>query len=163
MFNLDVLQKGFEKIYFNKKIYYTYRARPLSVMGTYNPNRFENEMSVLKKTENLINSLSDDKQIEKYILKRYVECFLQEYNNFTFDGCNLSVREAAATAKVLFHSDEMKRASEAVAASEIEHVTARICYRLSLKGRFLAAVLFKKMYIPLSFALARLKPDRRAK
>ena len=163
MFNLDVLQKGFEKIYFNTKIYYTYRARPLSVMGTYNPHRFENEMHVLKKTEMLIKDFGADKSIEKYILKRYVECFLQEYNNFTFSGCYLTVREAAMTAGEMFYTDEMKRASNAVAPREIEHATARICYRLSLKGRFRTAVVFKKIYIPLSFMLARIKSDRRTK
>lgn len=163
MFNLAVLNKGFEKIYFNKKIYYTYRARPLSVMGTYNPKRFENEMTVLKKTEELIRNRNADGHAEEYILKRYVECFLQEYNNFTFDGCNLSVREAASAAQKMFDTDELRRAAKAVAAGEIEHTTARICYRLSLKGRFRAAVVFKRIYIPLSFALARKKFDGRAK
>ena len=93
----------------------------------------------------------------KYMSKRYINCFLQEYNCFTFFGCGLSDGEAAAEAERMFDTAEVSRAAECVLPGEIEHMTSRICYRLSLKRKFRAAVMLKRAYIPISLVLARIK------
>lgn len=160
IFNTDILINGIKSIYFNRKSYYYYIGRPSSVMGQYNPNRYQNEFALLKYMEKAIENWSNCDELMKKINEMYLRSFLMEYNNFTHSGCNLKIDEAAKIAEDIYNSPEIQRALQSVPNSKISQPSARICYILSVRGKFKTAVLFKRIYIPISYFVNRLRKKK---
>lgn len=157
MFNMEILFKGFKNIYFNRKSYYYYIGRPSSIMGKYNPNRYHNELELFKFVEKSIEGWINHSKLMDKINEMYIHSFLMIYNDFTLPNCNLKLGEAAKVAKYIYSSPEIQNAISLVPVKKISQPTAKICYMLSLRRKFRTAVLFKRVYIPISHFVKKLR------
>lgn len=157
IFNMDILINGIKSIYFNRKSYYYYIGRPSSIMGKYNPNRYKNELELLEHTERAISNWSNRSELMNKISQMHLQSFLMEYNNFTLPGCDLTISEAAEIVDDIYNSAEIQAAIKAVPNIKIAQPSAWICYLLSKHKMFKTAVLFKRIYIPISYYINRLR------
>ena len=157
IFNFDLLINGINNIYFNRKSYYYYIGRPSSIMGKYNPNRYKNELKLLNHIEFVVCNWQNSNELMDKINQMHVQSFLMEYNNFTLPGCKLTISEAANIVKDIYNSVEMKAIIKSVPISKIPQPTAKICYILSKHKLFRTAVLFKRVYIPISYFVNRFR------
>ncbi|MDD6483577.1 MAG: glycosyltransferase family 2 protein [Clostridiales bacterium] len=157
IFNTDILINGIKSIYFNRKSYYYYIGRPSSIMGQYNPNRYQDELELLKHMERAVENWSNRDELMKKIDEMYLQSFLMEYNNFTHSSCDLKVAEAAKIVEDIYNRPEIQRALKSVSSIKKIPPSARISYILSVRKKFKAAVLFKRIYIPISYFINRLR------
>lgn len=157
IFNMEILFKGIKNIYFNPKAYYYYIGRPTSIMGKYNPNRYYNESELFKLVGKAVEGWENHGKLMDKLNEMYIYSFLMIYNDFTLSNCDLKLGEAAKTAKDIFNSKDIQKAIKTVPSSKISQPTARICYMLSVRKMFRTAVLFKRVYIPISHFVKKLR------
>ena len=157
IFNMEILFKGIKNIYFNRKAYYYYIGRPSSIMGKYNPNRYYNESELFKLVEKAVEDWENHSKLMDKLNEMYIHSFLMTYNDFTLPNCDLKLGEAAKAAKDIYDSEDIQKAIKTVPSSKISQPTAKICYILSLRRKFRTAVLFKRVYIPISHFVKKLR------
>lgn len=150
VFNLSLEQKGFSKIYYHNKAYYTYYGRADSLMNKFNPKRFENEALITDIIWGMVSQWGKTEEFEKYLSYRYMESLLNEYNNMAMPDCPLSNKQMVERIKALFSDTRIVDAAARLSNSDIPYITARICFILSKRGHFYIALLFRRYYTPVS-------------
>ena len=157
IFNMEILFKGIKNIYFNRKPYYYYIGRPSSIMGKYNPNRYYNELELFKLVEKGIEGWKNHSKLMYKLNEMYIHSFLMLYNDFTLPNCDLKLGEAAKAAEDIYNSEDIQKAIKIVSLSKISKLSAKVCYILSVHKMFRTAVLFKRVYIHISYFVKKLR------
>ena len=150
IFNLELIRKEFSNICYNNKIYYRYLCREKSLMNSYNPLRFKNEVLI---TDTVKNMLEEWGMGEKYLKKlsyRYIETFLNEYNNMTMPDCPLKIGEVVKIIKEHNSDERIETAKKIIKPKDIPHLSSRVTYILTNHNMYRSAVLFRRTFTPIS-------------
>jgi len=150
IFNIELLKKGFGKIYYNDKIYYSYMCRNNSLMNKYNPRRLENELIINDRLKELVKDWGMEEAFKKPLSLRCIESVLTEYSNVIRNDCPLSLTEISQKFNEYYNDHRVKSAKEVISVKDMGHITFKITYFLSDKKMFKTAALFRKAYTVLS-------------
>ena len=150
VFNLELVKKGFDKVFYNDKIYYSYMCRVNSLMNKFNPHRFENEMIILDTISEIVTGWGVEEGFRKYLASRYVESMLTEYSNLVMKDCPFKGDAAVDRIKACYNDKRVLEAIKIIRTKDMDHITIKITYLLSNAGMFGLAVRFRKMYTVLS-------------
>ncbi len=124
---LDALTAPFEKIYFNRKIYYNYLLRAGSATNRYAPERFECELNIARRKEILVRSLEKYGVFrEELIYKGYLQSVNAAFGSFSvWDApAEMPFRERVDILRRIFSAEEIKTAAEKAAYPKLKYLGA---------------------------------------
>ena len=150
IFNIELVKKEFSAIYYNNKIYYRYLCREKSLMNSYNPYRFKNEVLITDTVKEMLSDWGIEEKYHKKLSYRYIESFLNEYNNMTMPDCPLKTGQVVKIMKEYNCDPRVAEAKKVISASDVPHFSSRVTYILTNHNMYRMAVWFRRTFTPIS-------------
>ena len=156
VFNLELIKKGFDSIYYNNKCYYVYLCRKDSLMNKYNPRRFENELLITDMIKRLVKEWQMAEQFEKYILLKYAETVLSEYGNMSMHDSVLHDKDKIQIIKKHCSDERVVAALRTLSADDFDGIGMKGLFVFTAKGKYKSALYFKRIITALSIVVRKM-------
>lgn len=150
IFNLELIRKKITNICYNNKIYYRYLCREKSLMNSYNPLRFKNEVLITDTVKAMVEEWGIEERYHKTLSYRYIETFLNEYNNMTMPDCDLKTEEIIALMKEHNSDERIVEAKKIITPKDVPYLSSRVTYILTNRNMYRSAVWFRRAFTPIS-------------
>ena len=119
-------------------------------MNSFNPMRFKNEVLITDTVKGMIEDWGIGDRYIKKLSYRYIETFLNEYNNMTMPDCPLKVSEIIKIMKVYNSDERIIEAKKFIKPKDVPHLSSRVTYILTNNNMYRSAVFFRRIFTPIS-------------